>query len=182
MSEDSFETGFDFEPSAKNRWSDRRADIDFEGDPVDLMRVDPDNLEFELSVIAAIVAYYSEQFGKAAERVLRAKQEVERVEAQQYLTNREILSAKARSVHKASDPKDRGTLKLPTDKMLDAAVKCSESYQTAKTALVEAEIDQVYLKGRCSAAREKAEALKAIGLKRNMEAKALMSVGMVKYW
>lgn len=175
-----FEQGFDFEPSANRRWEGKSSDLDFDTDPVDLMRIDPDNLEFELSVMAAIVAYFSEQFGKATEGVLRAKQELERVEAEQYLTNREVLSAKARAAHKALEPKDRGTLKMPTDKMIDAAVKCSEGYKRAKTALVEAEVEQMFLKGRCTAAREKAEALKAIGLKRNMEAKALMSVGMVK--
>lgn len=165
---------FDYEPSANARFKGRSVDLDFDGEPVDLVRINPDDLELEFTMTPALTAYWAEQYADKVEQYLRAKARLEQVEAELYVLQREMLTTKAHHDHKALDAKTRGTVKLPTDKLIEATVRSSHRYQEAREALVMAEVDQVRLKGRMEAARRKSEALTQIGLKRNAEARALM--------
>jgi hypothetical protein len=170
---------FDLPKSSAERWGGRAIeDIEID-DPGTTLIINPDDLEFELSRIAAVMARYNELYADAVESFGLAKAEVERVESLMFLTFREEMYAKARTEYKmllAAEPKNKSTLKLPTDTTINAAVKSCDEYQSARAALVLAEAEQIRLKGRVEAARRKCDALNAVNNKRNAEARAHASL------
>ncbi len=173
---------FEMPKTAEDRWGGRAIeDIEID-DPGTVLLINPDDLEFELSRAAAVMARYNELYADAVEAHGLAKAELERVESLQFITLREQMYSKARTEYRllmAADPKNKSTMKLPTDTTISAAVKSSDTYQSARVALVMAEAGQVRLKGRVEAARRKCDALNAVNNKRNAEARAHASLPAV---
>lgn len=155
-------------------------DIDFDGNPVDLVRIDPEDLEHELVMTPPLTASWNEKYADATMAALTAEAELDDISAELYLSRREALILDATLKYAKADVKSRGTLKAPTAAEIDAAVKSHPKYKAARNAHILAEVEQVRMKGRMEAVRRKSESLTAIGMKRNAEMRALSLVGAVK--
>lgn len=155
-------------------------DIDFDGNPVDLVRIDPDDLEHELVMTPPLTASWNEKYADATMASLTAEAELDDITSELYIKRRTSLALDAELKYKTLDPKTRGTLKQPTAAEIDASVKSDPKYRELRNAHILAQVEQVRMKGRMEAVRRKAESLTAIGLKRNAEMRALSAVGMVR--
>lgn len=126
---------------------------------LELLELDPLALEDEFVTLPADMARLNEKYADALRDQLRAKFELEQVEARLYIQISEIAQ-KA----KEKDPKAKGRSRSGlTEAAIKSRILGSEEYQDARLELIDAEVDRVKALGRLEALRVKKDACISIG-------------------
>lgn len=102
----------------------------------------------------AELAYWNARFADANRAYLLEKIESDRMAAQLYLEQREILLTLERK---------------PTEAMIKASVECDDRHYNARIKLVTAEAEKVRLRGVCEAMLAKKDMLQSLGAKLRAE-------------
>lgn len=110
--------------------------------------IEPLAIQEEYIRLPADMSYWNARYADAVRGHLLAKHELERVEAQQQLEQREKLAAEG---------------KKPTEAMVSSAVLMSDEYNKAKLASIEAEVAKTRAAGRVDDLHSKREMLISMG-------------------
>lgn len=110
--------------------------------------IEPLAIQEEYIRLPADMSYWNARYADAVRVHLHAKHELERVEAQQQLEQREKLAAEG---------------KKPTEAMVSASVLLSDEYNKAKLTAIEAEVGKMRAAGRVDDLHSKREMLISMG-------------------
>lgn len=127
-------------------------------DVVGLATINPDNLVAEMEQAPAQLALYVQKLAEANRQLALCKLTLDQVESQVFLT--------------CKQQGEEASGKKPSDKVLDAQVKCDDLYVQAKLRYIEAEAAAKRLDGLCRSLHRKCDMLTSLGSRINAEIRA----------